>query len=149
MNDLAADPWRGARILLFLSILVLLILYGFYFHPGITLSDCLASPDEYDGEIIEVGNEAVIDSVFSDGFTIRQLGKTINVIGMSDDVKSGEFVLMLARFQKPASLEALEIRIAKKRRSKIWLSTIPALLVVGYFFRRFRFNFKHLSFQER
>jgi len=140
---------RFYRILVYMFILTALIVYGFLYHPGVTLSDCLASPNQYDGAIIEVGNEAKVEKVFHDGFIIRQLGRSVRVAGTTSDVKPGEFVLLLARFHKPSSLEAIRIRIAKNRRMKIWLSVIPALLAAGYFFRRYRFDFRTLYFLER
>ena len=149
MNELNAAMWRAARILAYVSILAALILYGNKKHPVITLSDCLTSPEIHDGEIIEVGNEAIVDSVYADGFSIRQLGKTVHVAGDSKDAIPGEFILLLARFHKPNSLEALEFRIAKNRRSKIWVSAIPALVVLGYFIRRYRFNIKYFYFLDR
>ena len=140
---------RVYRILIYSIVLAALICYGYRYHPGVTLSDCLTSPENYDGELIEVGNEAKIEDVYQGGFIIRQLGKSIPVVGTSPDVKAGEYVLLLARFHKPSSLEAVKIRIAKNRRLKIWLSAIPALLVLFYFLRRYRFDVRSLYFDER
>jgi len=140
---------RFLRIFAYLCIIAALIVYGYLYHPGVTLSDCLASPEKYDGVVIEVGNEAKVERVFDDGFTIRQLGNSVRVFGALEDVQPGEFVLLLARFHKPCTLEAVKIRIAKNRRMKIWLSTIPAVLVAAYFIRRYRFDFRTFYFQER
>ena len=140
---------RICRILAYVCLLAALIVYGYLYHPGVTLSDCLASPEKYDDAVIEVGNEAKVEQVFDDGFTIRQLGRRVRVTGATKDVRPGEFILLLARFHKPSSLEAVKIHIAKNRRMKIWLSTIPVLLIVAFFIKSYRFDFRNFYFQQR
>ena len=142
--------WKNRFFRLFIySVLLLgLILYGRFFHPFVTLKMCLNEPEKYDGSTIIVGNEAVIKKIFKDGFSIVQMGVEIRVFGPTD-VEPGEFVVLQAVFHKPDRLESIKIRIAKKRRSKIWLSVFPAILVVFYFLRQYRFNFSSLYFEER
>jgi hypothetical protein len=140
---------RVLRIVLLTSVLVFLIWYGHAFYPSITLQMCLESPEQYDGATIIVGNEATIQKIHADGFTIRQMGKLVRVFSAESDVSIGEFVILKATFHKPNELEAHKVRIAKKRRAKIWLSVFPALVVSIYFLRRFRFNFRTLYFEER
>jgi len=140
---------RIIRILLLAFGLVFLIWYGYAFYPAITLQMCLANPDLYDGSTITVGNEATITGVHQDGFSIQQMGKHVRVFSTKTNVKPGEFVILKAIFHKPNTLEALDFRIAKQRRAKIWLSVIPALLVGIYFLKRFRFNFSSFYFEER
>ncbi len=143
------SSWRTVRIFVYAVILAALILYGYFCHPGVTLDECLAAPEKYDGAVIEVGREAVVEKVFENGFSIRQLGKSVRVYASTENVSPGEFILLLARFHKPCTLEAIHVRVAKRRRAKIWLSAFPALFVLFYFFRRYRFDFHSFYFEER
>lgn len=140
---------RGSRIFLYLALLGALIFYGKQFHPNVTLKMCLEQPERYDETVIEVGNEAMVEHVYADSFTIRYLDHTVVVRGIHPDVKAGEFVLLRARFHKEGWLTPLEIRIAEQRRYKIWVSVLPVLLIGFYFFRKFRFNPKTFFFEER
>ena len=149
MNEKRILILRLLRIFAYAVFLAGLIFYGAANHPGVTLGECLDAPELYDGKVIEIGSEAVVDSVYYGGFTIRQLGKIVPVSGSANGVREGEFILLLARFHKPASLEAVAIRIAERRRAKIWFSAIPALLLLVLFFRRFRFDAARLYFYER
>jgi hypothetical protein len=140
---------RFIRIFVLLTALALLIWYGRAFYPAINLQMCLANPEKYDGTTITVGNEATVKHVYKDGFSIVQLGNQVRVYSDDNAVASGEFVTLEAVFHKPNILRALQIKVAKKRRAKIWLSVGPVLLIVAYFFRRFRFNAKKFCFEER
>ena len=111
--------------------------------------DFILNPEKYDGSTIIVGNEATVQEIHDDGFTIQQMGKNVRVFYSETDVRTSEFVVLKSTFHKPNTLQAHKVRIAKKRRAKIWLSVIPALLVCLYFIRRFRFNFRKFYFEER
>ena len=104
---------------------------------------------QVNGAVIDVGNEAVVVDLLDDGFVIRQLGKDVRVKGDTKGVKRGEYVILQAKFHKPGRLEANEIRIAKKRRSKIVLSIFPAIFIIFYFLKKYRFSFHDLYFEER
>ena len=139
---------RILRIVLYCGILAGLIAYGRFFHPFVSLQMCLQDPQKYDGTTISVGNEAVVNEVFPDGFTLTQMGKNVRVFG-SNKVTPGDFITVPAVFHKPGWLEAQQIKVAKKRRAKIWLSVIPALAIIIFFFIRFRFDVHSLTFEER
>ncbi len=140
---------RWFRISFYVIILTSLILYGKMFHPDVTLKMCLEHPRRYDQTLIEVGNEAVVETVYADSFTIRYLDHIIPVRGMHPDVEPGEFVLLRARFHQEGWLEPLAIRIAEQRRMKIWISVLPVLWIAVYFFRKYRFNIQQQVFEER
>ncbi len=140
--------FRFSRILILAFSLVALIWYGHSRYPAITLQMCLADPDRYDGTTIVVGNEATVSQNVEDGFYIRQMGREVKVITESSfDI--GEFIILQAVFHKPNLLFAEKIRIAKKRRWKIWLSVIPAIAVCAFFIKRYRFNTRNFYFEER
>ncbi|MBN1559267.1 hypothetical protein JW998_03410 [candidate division KSB1 bacterium] len=140
--------YRLLRVAVYFSSLVLLVLYGRFFHPFVTLQMCLADPEKYDGVTIHVGNEAVIVEVLPDGFSLEQLGRRVRVLGPRD-VRVGEFIILNAVFHKEGWLEVKRMRIAEKRRAKIWLSVFPAVFICIYFVARFRFDFRTLYFEER
>lgn len=144
-----AKVLRLVRISLYLLVLGGLIGYGAKYHPGVTLAMCLAEPTRYDGAVIDVGNEAIVQSVAATTFTIRYLNRTVNVEGKLPETSVGQFIYLKARFVAPDRLEALGIRVATQRRSKIILSIIPAVIILFWFFRRFRFNLSGMVFEER
>ena len=139
---------RCFRLFVYFTALVGLILYGHFFFPFVTLRMCLADPERYNGTTIVIGNEATVKQVFQDGFSIVQMNRVVRVFGPTD-VKPNEFVVLRAVFHKDGWLEAKEIKVAKKRRAKIWLSVMPALFFSLYFLKRFRFNFRSLFFEEQ
>ena len=141
--------FRFIRIFLLILTLALLIWYGRTSYPAINLQMCLAHPEKYDGTTISVGNEATVKHVYDDGFSLVQLGKHVRVYSDITNIAPGEFVTLEAVFHKPNILQALQVRVAKRRRAKIWLSVAPALLIAAYFFKRFRFNVKKIVFEER
>jgi hypothetical protein len=140
---------RLGRIFLYLFVLGGLIWYGVKHHPGVTLSMCLAEPMRYDGAIIDVGNEAVVQSVAETTFTIHYLNRTVQVEGSLPESRVGQYIYLKARFVAPDRLEAIAIRIAERRRSKIILSIFPAVIILFWFFRRFRLNLSAMIFEER
>ena len=109
---------------------------------------CLDDPNKYDGSVIDVGNEAIVTGLYDDGFSTQQMGRMARVFGDIKNVEVGEFVVLRATFHKPNHLYASAVRIAKKRRLKIWLSVIPAIIIVVLFFTRFHFDFKSFYFEE-
>ncbi len=146
---MASFSSRGLLITVYVMVLVALIFYGEFYHPDVTLKMCLENPQRYDLTLIEVGNEAVVQQVYADSFTISYLDFNVLVRGTHPKLKRGEFVLLRARFHKEGWLQPLAIRVAEQRRFKIWISVLPVLLILIYFFRTFRFNFHTFLFEER
>lgn len=140
---------RALRILFYLFILGGLIVYGAARFPHPTLSMCLAEPSRYDGVVIHVGNETTVPAVEDSSFTILYLGRPVYVQGCLPPSSIGKFVNFNARFIAPDRLQAQEVRVAVGRRWKIWVSIAPAVVMIGWFFRRFRFCPATFAFQER
>lgn len=130
-------------------ILAGLIWYGKTYYPGITLSLCLTDPERYDGQFVEVGNGAIVQDISSNGFIIKQMGKQIKVQGNSENVIAGKYIYLYAIFHSPGWLEAKKIHVADKRQMKIWISILPIVVILFYFFKTFRFNLKNCKFTER
>ncbi len=140
---------RPLRIFIYSISLILLVLYGRYFHPFVTLQMCLANPEEYDGFTIDVGNEAVIGEVFQDGFSIEQMGQRVRVFGPTEVARPGEFITLNAVFHREGFLVVKEMRVAERRRTKIWLSVFPVLVICFIFLRRFRLDYRMMYFMKR
>jgi hypothetical protein len=140
---------RFARVAVWLLVLIALIWYGATHNPTVTLAMCLARPDRYDGRRIEVANETIVQDIFADGFTIRYLGHIVTVKGDTTGVKKGEFLSLVIVFHKEGWLELEKFHIAIYRRWKIWVSVLPVILFAILFFRQYRFDVRHLQWQER
>jgi hypothetical protein len=139
---------RFGRILLLSLGLLLLIWYGTEKNPNLTLAMCLADPEQYHGCRIEVANETIVQQVFSDSFTVRYLGRTVTVIGDTSGVRPGEFVSLIAVFDKSGRLKLEKKHIALYRRWKIWVSVLPVLLFAFLFWRRYDFDRRTLQWSE-
>ncbi len=128
---------------------IALIIYGYINNPSISLSMCLDNPQQYDGQIIEIGTEITVARVWQNDFTLRQMDKEIPVYGDNSNLNINDFIYLRAIFHKEGFLELLQIRAAKLRRIIIWISVPPVLLVLVLFFRQYRFNIRSVQFEER
>jgi hypothetical protein len=144
------SAWQVSRVIIYAGLLAALIIYGKVAYPDITLKMCLDNPDRYDGMTIEVGGEATIGDRLADGFTIVFLGEVVRVKGSHPHLRKREYLSLIAVFHKEGPwLEAIDIHIAKYRRTKIVLSVLPVIAVGLLFVKRYRFDFTCLQFRER
>lgn len=132
-------------------ILALLVLaaYGYMNYPGLTLPMCLDNPGEYDGREVSLGTETRVEEILPGGFRVRQWGRYIRVEGDPQDAEVGDFVQLLAVFHREGFLELKRLYVAKNQRKKILVSILPALLVLGLFFRKYNFTWTKKRFEER
>ncbi len=140
---------RIIRVVLYVVILAFLIWYGQENDPSITLDMCVTHPKKYDGVSLTIGNEAKVYSVRKNGFVIQQMNHRIPVRGNVENLTPGARVTITAIFHQKGWLELRDIHIIKHREAKIWLSIIPVILIVFFFFRCFRFNVKKIQFERR
>lgn len=142
---------RNRLILNFVLLLVLvgLIYYGYRNNPAVTLQMCQNDPLRYDQKEIDVGTEAKVVEVLPDGFLLKEMGRTIRVKGDHQNVSQGDSVRMQAVFHKEGYLELKRLHVAKGRRLKIFISIVPALLVLFFLFRTYRFDWHLMLFIER
>jgi hypothetical protein len=140
---------RFVRVAALLLALLALIWYGATHNPTVTLAMCLAEPDRYDGCRIEVANETIVQDIFAHGFTVRYLGNSVTVKGDTTGVRKGEFLSLVVVFHKQGWLELEKLHIAIYRRWKIWVSVLPVILFAILFVRRYRFDVRHMQWQER
>jgi len=139
---------RAVRILCLGLVMAWLIWFGKERNPAITLAMCLAEPEKYHGTLIQVANETIVQQVYSDSFTVRYLGRTVMVIGDTGGVRPGEFLSLLAVFDKSGRLLLQNKHVAVYRRWKIWVSVLPALMIIGLFFRCYRWEAKSWQWRE-
>lgn len=139
---------RLFRILLYITILTGLIIYGKRNFPETTLHMCLKEPQRYDGVTLTIGNEAIVHQLTADGFIIKQMGELIPVkSSKTASLEPGVFVNSIAVFHKEGWLEAKQVRVMKYRRIKIGVSILPVIIITVLFFRHF--YFQHWQFGKR
>ena len=129
--------------------LIGLSIYGKISNPQIILSMCLEEPDRYNGAIITVGAEATVAQMLPNGFILQQMARRIPVYGNVPEVAENEFVNIVARFHKEGYLELQQLYVAKGRRFKIAASILPALLIVFFFIKSYRFDLRCFLFYKR
>jgi hypothetical protein len=139
---------RLLRIFFYAAALAALIWYGRANNPNLTLAMCLADPEKYHGRRIEVANETVVQQVYSDSFTVRYLDRSVTVIGDARDVRSGDFLSLIAVFDRSGRLLLEKKHIALYRRWKIWVSIPPVLLFIWLFIRRYSFEWRTWQWRE-
>ncbi len=119
-------------------------------HPWTSLNQCLEHPDQYDGREVNQFREPVIGTLFADGFElIQKNGPSIRVLCDTTGLMRGEFVGIKATFHKQGYLDRAYIQVAILRREKMTISAFPAVLVVGLFLYRFRWNRKKFQIEPR
>jgi len=131
---------RRDKILLLSLLLGGLCLYSALENPEISLSECLADPERYEGVLLQHFHEATVQALVPGGFIMRVGDHRIRVVAPKASVAVGDFVTLRAIFHKENYLEALQVYAAKGRRWKIALSVLPVLVVAGLFGRYFRFD---------
>ncbi len=150
MNDrLDVFRHRWLKTAGLLAVLAGFTVYGYLYNPGGKLGKCLANPERYDGRIIGVGTEARVVELLPEGFVIQELGKKIRVIGDLPKASPGDYIRIRAVFHKEGYLELEQLYVAKGRQTKIFISIVPALLVIFLLFRTYRFDWRQLLFRER
>jgi hypothetical protein len=131
-------------------LLVCLSLYGKYHHPWINLQMCQKNPKIYDGHTVTSFSEPRIGQIYSDGFQLIQKDSPpIRVLADTAGLETGEFVGLKAVFHDEGYLTAVSIHVAHYRRSKIWISVIPAVIVLFFMIRYFRLNIKKYQIELR
>jgi hypothetical protein len=122
--------------------------YGKFHHPWLDLKTCRENPAQYHGQLVTSFDEPQIGPINSDGFQlIQKQSPPIRVLADTTGLVSGEFVGLTAIFHQEGYLKVISLHVARKRRSKIWLSVIPALFVGVLILRHYRFNWKKREIQ--
>ncbi len=141
---------RWIRIAFFTVLLFGLCVYGRYFHPWISLSDCLKHPEKYHGHVVSSFDEPVIGKIDSTGFELlHKGGPPVYVYADTLGLKTGEFVALSGVFHREGYLTAIRCAVAHRRREKMAVSVIPVIFVGILFFRYFRIRTFQIEFKER
>jgi hypothetical protein len=139
---------RISRIVIYLALLITFVIYGYISNPAVTLPMCFADPLKYDGTLLEIGNEIMVDKLTLYGFTIRQHGITAEVWGDNNGVRENEYIVLKAVFHQGPWLELEEFHISKKRRTKIYISIFPALFVIVFVLTNLRYSRQGLGWKH-
>lgn len=135
-------------ILLLTFVCIALSYYSAHHHPWITLTQCLENPELYNGQIVTGFHEPLIGKIYEDGFMLHHSdGDSIRVYADTTGLSKNEYISIKARFYKEGYLKAINIHVAKNRRTKIVLSTIPIFFLVFIFFKNYRFNIKNFQIE--
>jgi hypothetical protein len=111
---------------------------------------CQKNPKIYDGHTVTSFSEPRIGQIYSDGFQLIQKDSPpIRVLADTAGLETGEFVGLKAVFHDEGYLTAVSIHVAHYRRSKIWISVIPAVIVLFFMIRYFRLNIKKYQIELR
>ena len=139
---------RISRIIIYAAILGSLVVYGYKHNPAVTLQMCLAEPKKYDGTLIEIGNEIIVEQLTLYGFTITQMENEIEVWGDNNNVRENDYIVLKAIFHKGPWLELKDYHVAKKRRTKVYISIFPALFVIGYVLKNLSFGLQGFGWKH-
>ena len=139
---------RLLRIVLYITCLVAMVIYGYRNNPAITLQMCLDNPDKYDGTQIEIGNEIIVYSVTQFGFVIKQMNNLVEVRGETNDVEPHEYIVLKAVFHKGPWLELKDYHVAKRRRAKVYISVFPVLFIFAYFLSKAKFTKNGIGWKD-
>lgn len=140
---------RWIQICGLLILLALLVLYGYRENPFVTLRMCLGDPHQYDGQEINIAQEATVAQLLTNGFLLRQMDQIIRVQGDSQNASPGDYVRMKAIFHKENYLELKRLYVAKGRRLKMIVSVVPVMYILFLFFKTYRFDCFDMLFKER
>ena len=141
---------RPILLICLLVIMMGLSYYGKFHHPWLDLKTCLENPTEYHGRLVTSFDESSIGSIHSDGFLLLQKnGPSYKVLADTAGLKTGEFVGLTAVFHQEGYLRAVSLHVAQKRRMKMWISVIPALLVGILLIRSFKINWRNKTIEVR
>ncbi len=140
---------RPLRITLLTLILAVLIWYGHSANPAVTLRDCLAEPERFEGRRITLATEVTVVQTWPDSLLVHQAGLRVKVIGPPGEARPGEYISLIARFRSPGRLELEALHSARGRRAKIIWSVLPLLLLALFWLAAYRFDRRHFCWEER
>ncbi len=90
----------------------------------------------------------MIGEFYGDGFLLLQKNRpSMRVVCDTTGLMKNHYIGLSAIYHKEGYLEADSIIVARRRRSKIWLSVIPVILIAGLLLRDFRFDRKRFQLE--
>lgn len=99
-------------------------------RPYPTLLEVLADPQRFDNRRLALIVECHVAGVTPSGFILQQMDSKILVRSDEKEVHVGDDLVIEGIFHAPARLDVLRMRIASRRRMKMVISVVPALLVI-------------------
>lgn len=144
-----SDRLRIFKIALPILLIIILIIYGgkklLLTYPG--FNEAAANSEEFNGKQIFYGGKIV--EVKKNYFVLKMEEKKVIVKGVLDKNTQGSNISGKAIFQKDKTLKMLDYHTSNLRQYKIWISLIPALIVLYLFSRDYRFDIRKLMFKKK
>ena len=141
------------RIVTMLGLVIGLVGLSFYTahnHPWIDTTECLQHSEQFDGCLVIRFREPMIGEIYNDGFQLIQKNQPpIRVYSDTTELRSGEFIGLQAIYHKEGYLTAEDLRVARNRRYKIWISMIPVLILGVGILCLFRFDSRRFQIELR
>jgi hypothetical protein len=145
--------WFQSRLTAAITLSILLIgicLVAKYRHPWISLTECLADPEKYDGQRVWQFREPRVGKIEGNGFWLLQRqGATIFVDCDTTGLRENSYLGMVAVFHQSGTLEAKRIQLAPKRREKMAVSLAPAFIIGLLLIRSFTVDRKRMVVRPR
>jgi len=129
--------------------IALLCIYSARRHPGLTIDECLASPEAHDGATVCGPYAATVGALTDGGFILRWEGGEIPVRGTHPDLLRGRYVSVRGVFRREGFIEAAVIGVGVHRRLKMAVCVAATLVVLFMLWRRFEWDAGLRALKER
>lgn len=142
------------RILIIIILLLGIVALGFYAAwrgPSHELTgwDTLAQPEKYAGLTISGSYNRVVGGV-ENYLVVAPYGHQISLeVGNDFIAKPLDFVSYEGIVQKEGYIKVQALHIHYHRFLKYLASLVPFLVIILWFFKKYRFNFREFYFEER
>jgi len=150
MSGFLSDPFRFAKIGGVAAALVLLVLYASVAGPQAypAIEDARRDPGAFNGQKIYFSGDIVRLSPREVDFRAWD-GSAVTARARIEGGREGQRISGAAVFRPDGTLDVLEYHIYRFRMVKHLLVIIPLIGVLGFFFRRYRFDRATIVFRDR
>ena len=138
---------RWAVILVTLSALTFLCLWGAAKSPWLSLEEATNNPKTYDGATINMFLYPRITEIYADGFLLTEHGdRSIRVYCDTTGLILGKWVGLEAVYHQEGYLIARNVGVARHRSYKVYLSLLPVLLIGVLWIRTYKLDQRRMVF---
>jgi hypothetical protein len=147
---LLGNDYRYAKIGILLAVIICLCTYSHLDNSQkSTFRECIAAPGMCPGTTIQLGGNTRIGSIGYEYYELVTPYGNITVIGDIDSSSTNRFVNVILKINHKGKFVTENIYVRPYRSIKIFVSTVPVLILFVLFIRQYRFSLKKLLFIER